>query len=160
LYTDGIWNIPKNPSFEWTLDKVIDCFLPFNPTILEISESETSNSQLLLNKFPKGKIITFNPNASPYNFLVLNSFNSFDMIRATNSNYDCLLKNKKIAHLISPAIFSIKTDFSFPNYKASFRRLKHALETRNYNLICFWQYEGSQGEAVFIKKEIYNAIFH
>ena len=155
IKTDGVWGVPKNPTFQWTLEKVIDCFLPFDPNILEIHGSEGSSSQLLANQFPKGKIKIIESN-HPDN---LDKLFEFDLIRLDNSGFEFLLKKRDFAFFNKPSIFSIKTNFSSLNLETNFYRLKCFLENSGYTLLCHWYYEHSQGEAVFIQKKIYEAIF-
>ena len=160
VLTDGVWAVPKDPTFQWTLEKVIDCFLPFDPVILEIHGSKGSSSQLLAKQFPRGKIIIYESNIFSYNYDYLDNLYKVDLIRLDNTGYEFLLNNRNLTFFNYATVFSIKIDFSFQNLKVNFYGLKHFLEANGYILLCLWYHEGSEGEAVFIQKPIYNAVFH
>lgn len=219
--TDKISNLTINAAF----------FMPYNPTILEIGGYKGQNTVALANAYPKGRIISFEPNPKAFNQLLatvqncknvsaynlaLNTYNGYAKLNINHGIYCndesleglssllnedprypyfrgpqidvpcvilddwCLQNGIERVHFIqldcegyelqilksSPWILQdvlvicTKTHFfPFRQGTSQYAELEAYLDSCGFKMLSHWYREGLQGEATFIRKYIYSALF-
>jgi FkbM family methyltransferase len=219
--TDKISNLTINAAF----------FMPYNPTIIEIGGYRGQNTAALSNTYPKGRIISFEPNPKAFNQLLatvqncknvsaynlaLNTYNGYAKLNINHGIYcndenleglssllnedpeypyfrgpqidvpcvvlddwcqqngidrvhfiqlDCegyelqILKSSPNI-LQNVLVICTKTNFfPFRNGTSQYAELEAYLDSCGFTMLSHWYREGLQGEATFIRKYIYNALF-
>lgn len=157
----GVWGTVSKPTFQSTLQKVIDRFLPYNPVILEIALQTGENTEFLAKQFPLGQVICVSPNSPDFVPLASNQNFRVHLLRFDVGGLELKILRDFPSLLKTCSVISIKTDFSNARKgKRMFEKIKRYLEFQEFPLISHWYRKEAFGEAVFIRKEFYDFLFH
>ena len=152
---EGAWTIDGEPTFEYIIEKIVRCFIPYNPLILGIG-IPTEEVLFLTNRFPKGHVI--------YNYDVLSALSHYrkiDLIRLSDDiiGLELLKLSPEIARNV-PIVYCKINHLSSTKNRNSFSNLQGYLEEFGFKLLFHWHSEGNTGESVFIQGVIYDSILN
>lgn len=122
---------------------IVSLFLPYNPTIVAYSDNFQALEQCQ-QQWPKGVFYQWDAMipAYPCHFLWIDA------------------KGKELSilkqHCKDPELKVIYTSTTFSKGINHYARLKKYLELQDFVLFSHWYWEGQQGNAIFLKKDIFN----
>ncbi len=118
-------------------------FIPFNPNILALNSKEDA-SQTCAYWWPNGTFCTEALRDQKYDFVWIESEGRELEILQNLSD-------------ILPKTSAIYTPTHFVDQGAYYQSLKFFLELSGFTLLSHWYWEGEQGNAIFLKKELFDA---
>ncbi len=116
-------------------------FIPYNPNILAMNPSDNAQ-QNCTHWWPKGKFFTEATRDQKYDFI---------WIESKGAELELLMKHS--AFLRNASVIYTPTHL-FDN---GYANLKFFLELAGFTLLSHWYWEGENGNAIFLKKEIFDA---
>ncbi|MES2200122.1 MAG: hypothetical protein V4489_08155 [Chlamydiota bacterium] len=175
---EGVWTTSEEPTLQKIVEKIIVPFLPYNPRILEIRKDSGSMTEILMGLYPKGNFIVFTSDLND----AIESHSVFFFSYTPDMNWDDLCRYNSIEQVdlirwdikeLGPSfiklsskitetasMLSIKTYGNAKKEKnPKFINLLRRLECNGFRLVSHCYKEGGEGEAIFVKKEIYDALF-
>lgn len=179
ICTKGIGGIPTEATFQWTLVKKIDSYLPFNPVIVAVNSLTEVEATWLANYYPLGRLTVCESDRSTCDQFASNvsaarldfdtrSFDQYcfsqnisqiDLLRINDGKASLELLKTAQEILKNTSVISVKTDFSLLKNKRNFDAINYFLICADFIFLYQWYEEKSQGEAIFIRKEMFNAIY-
>lgn len=147
-HSEGPWPLLKEPSLEFLIKQVASCFLPYNPTVLEIGDKPSTAFPILEKKYPKSQLFLADPYSTDLHM------ESIDFIRidveknlyATLRSVGRNLQNIKVISLKIPPF-------------TKFSPIRLYLMAMGFPLLSRYHLENEEGESLFISQEIYDAVF-
>ncbi len=161
---EGVRTISKEPTLKNITEKIIMSLLPYNPTLIEIGKDPGDMTEIFRNLYPMGHFIVFpldvnNFHPSLDELCEQNAILQVDVIRwdAKEMDHSFIKLSSKIIGTAS--VLSIRTyDNTKKGRNYKFINLQKRLEGLGFCLITHCYKEGGEGESIFLKKEIYDAI--
>ena len=176
---EGVWTISKEPTLKNIVEKIITPLLPYNPTIIEIGKDSGDMTEICRSLYPNGRFIIFtfdlnrviqlpvlsypfllSPQTSLDRLCQENAISQADVIRWDAKELDRSFIKLSPNMIGSASLLSIRThDHAKKKRISKFITLQRYLEGIGFCLMIHFYKEEGEGEAVFIRKEIYDALF-
>ena len=122
---------------------LISLFLTYNPTILAYCDNINAREQCEL-QWPKGVFCQSGTTAQAGNC-------NFLWVDAEGNELSILKQ-----HCMNPELKVVYTSTSFKQRLSRYPKLKKYLESQGFVLLSHWYLEGNKGNAIFLKKDIFN----
>lgn len=144
----GIWKPAKEPSVEFVMDKIASSFLPYNPIAIELHSNPSNAFSTLEKKYPQGTFIRIQ------NFAMAASFIPIDLFRIDTEEALYPLLRKMPTYLHTVKVLSLKLCA-----KTKLSPVRLYLSAFGFKLLFSYFAEEEGGEAIFIRKDIYESVF-
>lgn len=157
---EGVWSMPKEPTLKNITEKMLLPLLPFNPIMIEIEEDPRDMAEIFQSLYPKGNLIVLSLPVNLDDLCTKNAIEQVDVIRWDAKQVDTAFLKLSSKIMGTASLLSIRTcDNGKKGKNSKFINLQRRLEDRGFCLMSHYYKEGGSGEAIFIKKEIYDAIY-
>ena len=139
-------------------------FLPHDPIIIEAGAHYGEDTVAFAKRWPQAKIISFEPNPEAYK--TLDSWckeNNIDYIDfmwldLEGMEFQVLRESKEVLKKVK--VVHTETNFQeFRKNTTQYAALRQYLENLDFVLLSHWFEKDFQGNAIFIKKELYQTAF-
>ncbi len=157
----GIVNVSERSILKHVAERIIMPCLPYNPVILDASQSRQLTN-VLLSRYPKGVFFAFIPEKTfgLDEICLKHGIQHVDLIRWDAEELERIFIKSALKVMQTASVLSIKTGGNYRKGRVfKFVGLKKQLENIGFCLITHYYKDDFGGEAVFIKKEIYDALF-
>lgn len=157
---EGVWSMSKEPTLKNITEMMIKPLLPYNPIMIELEEDPRAMTEIFQSLYPKGNLIVLTFPLNLDDLCTKNAIEQVDAIRWDAKQVDASFFKLSSRIMRTAALLSIRTcDNGKKGKNSKFINLQRRLEDKGFCLMSHYYKEGGEGESVFLKKEIYDAIY-